>query len=111
LSPEARKNPDQSLDFMMFLVMVGLASLGEPHPTILFLMNWCDLPYPASITEIRKRNQWSISIMNHSLKRILILSVIYGQLSLVPAFCGVLLSFTAQPGGISRILVGLMKAV
>jgi len=40
--------------------------------------------------------------MNHSLKRILILSFIYGLLLLVPAFCGVLLSFTAQPGGISQ---------
>jgi len=40
--------------------------------------------------------------MNQSLKRILILSVVYGLLLLVPAFFGVLLSFTAQPGGISQ---------
>jgi len=40
--------------------------------------------------------------MNQSLKRILILSVIYGLLLVVPAFFGVLLSFTAQPGGISQ---------
>lgn len=40
--------------------------------------------------------------MNQSLKRIIILSVIYGLLLLVPAFFGVLLSFTAQPGGISQ---------
>jgi hypothetical protein len=41
-------------------------------------------------------------IMNRSLKKILILSGIYGLLLLVPAFFGVLLSFTAQPGGISQ---------
>jgi len=40
--------------------------------------------------------------MNQSLKRIILLSVIYGLLFLLPAFCGVLLSFTAQPGGISQ---------
>lgn len=40
--------------------------------------------------------------MNQSLKRILILSVIYGLFLLVPAFLGVLISFTAQPGGISQ---------
>ena len=43
-----------------------------------------------------------MSIMNQSLKRILILSVIYGLFLLVPAFLGVLISFTAQPGGISQ---------
>jgi hypothetical protein len=41
-------------------------------------------------------------IMNRSPKRTLILSVVYGLLLLVPAFFGVLLSFTAQPGGISQ---------
>jgi uncharacterized membrane protein YphA (DoxX/SURF4 family) len=40
--------------------------------------------------------------MNQSLKRILILLVVYGLLFVIPAFCGVLLSFTAQPGGISQ---------
>ena len=40
--------------------------------------------------------------MNQSLKRILILLVVYSLILLVPAFCGVLLSFTAQPGGISQ---------
>lgn len=40
--------------------------------------------------------------MNQTLKRILILLVVYSLLLLVPAFCGVLLSFTAQPGGISQ---------
>jgi len=40
--------------------------------------------------------------MNQSLKRILILSVVYGLLLLVPAFFGVLISYTAQPGGISQ---------
>ena len=40
--------------------------------------------------------------MNQSLKRIIILSFIYGLLLLVPAFFGVLLSYTAQPGGISQ---------
>jgi len=40
--------------------------------------------------------------MNQSLKRILILSVVYGLLLIIPAFFGVLLSFTAQPGGISQ---------
>jgi len=40
--------------------------------------------------------------MNQSHKRILILSVVYGLLLVIPAFCGVLLSFTAQPGGISQ---------
>ena len=40
--------------------------------------------------------------MNRTLKRILVLSVIYGLLLLVPAFLGVLISFTAQPGGISQ---------
>ena len=40
--------------------------------------------------------------MNQTLKRILILLVVYGLLLLVTAFCGVLLSFTAQPGGISQ---------
>ena len=40
--------------------------------------------------------------MNPSLKRIIILSFIYGLLFVVPAFFGVLLSYTAQPGGISQ---------
>jgi hypothetical protein len=40
--------------------------------------------------------------MNQSLKRILILLVVYSLLLLVPAFLGVLISFTAQPGGISQ---------
>jgi len=43
--------------------------------------------------------------MNQSLplkRRILHLSVIYGFLCLLPAFFGVLLSLTAQPGGISQ---------
>ena len=43
--------------------------------------------------------------MNQSLsikRRILLLSVMYGLLCLFPAFFGVLLSFTAQPGGISQ---------
>jgi hypothetical protein len=40
--------------------------------------------------------------MNQSLKRIIILSLIYGLLFLVPAYFGVLLSYTAQPGGISQ---------
>jgi len=40
--------------------------------------------------------------MNQSLKRIMILSFIYGLLFLVPAFFGVLLSYTAQPGGINQ---------
>jgi hypothetical protein len=40
--------------------------------------------------------------MNQSLKRILILSVIYSLLIFIPANLGVLISFTAQPGGISQ---------
>ena len=40
--------------------------------------------------------------MNQSLKRIIILSFVYGLLFIVPAFFGVLLSYTAQPGGISQ---------
>jgi hypothetical protein len=40
--------------------------------------------------------------MNQLFKRILILSVVYGLLLLIPAFFGVLLSFGAQPGGISQ---------
>jgi len=40
--------------------------------------------------------------MNQSLKRIILVSFIYGLLLLVPAFFGVLLSYTAQPGGISQ---------
>jgi len=40
--------------------------------------------------------------MNRTLKRILILSVIYGLLIFIPANLGVLISFTAQPGGISQ---------
>lgn len=40
--------------------------------------------------------------MNQSLKRIIILSVIYGLLLFIPANLGVLISFTAQPGGISQ---------
>lgn len=40
--------------------------------------------------------------MNQSLNKIIILSVIYGLLLLVPAYLGVLISFTAQPGGISQ---------
>jgi hypothetical protein len=40
--------------------------------------------------------------MNQTLKRILILSVIYGLLLLIPANLGVLISFTAQPGGINQ---------
>ena len=42
------------------------------------------------------------AIMNQTLKRILILSVVYGLLLFVTAFFGVLLSYTAQPGGISQ---------
>lgn len=41
-------------------------------------------------------------IMNQTLKRILILLVVYGLLFIVPSFLGVLISFTAQPGGISQ---------
>jgi hypothetical protein len=40
--------------------------------------------------------------MNQSLKKQFILSVIYGLLIFIPAFLGVLISFTAQPGGISQ---------
>jgi len=40
--------------------------------------------------------------MNQMLKRILILSFIYGLLLLIPANLGVLIFFTAQPGGISQ---------
>jgi len=40
--------------------------------------------------------------MNQSLKRIIILSFVYGLLFLVPAFFGVLISYTAQRGGISQ---------
>jgi hypothetical protein len=40
--------------------------------------------------------------MNQSLKRIIILSFVYGLLFIVPAFFGVLISYTAQPGGISQ---------
>ena len=40
--------------------------------------------------------------MNQSFKRVLTLSVVYGLLLVIPAFFGVLLSFTAQPGGISQ---------
>jgi len=40
--------------------------------------------------------------MNESLKRIIILSFVYGLLFIVPAFFGVLISYTAQPGGISQ---------
>lgn len=40
--------------------------------------------------------------MNQMLKRIFILSVIYGLILFLTAFGGVLLSFTAQPGGISQ---------
>jgi hypothetical protein len=40
--------------------------------------------------------------MNQSLKRVVVLSVVYGLLIFIPAFFGVLLSFTAQPGGISQ---------
>ena len=40
--------------------------------------------------------------MNQTLKRILILSVIYGLLIFISAFLGVLISFTVQPGGISQ---------
>jgi hypothetical protein len=40
--------------------------------------------------------------MNQSLKKILILSVIYGLLLFIPANLGVLISFTAQPGGINQ---------
>ena len=36
------------------------------------------------------------------LRRMILLSVIYGLLLLLPAFLGVLLSCTAQPGGISQ---------
>ncbi len=35
-------------------------------------------------------------------RRILLLSIMYGLLCLFPAFFGVLLSFTAQPGGITQ---------
>lgn len=40
--------------------------------------------------------------MTQSLKRIIILSFVYGLLFVVPAFFGVLMSYTAQPGGISQ---------
>ena len=40
--------------------------------------------------------------MNQTFKRILILSVVYGLLLLIPANIGVLMSFTAQPGGVSQ---------
>jgi len=40
--------------------------------------------------------------MNQSLSRIMVLLFIYGLLFLFPAFFGVLLSYTAQPGGISQ---------
>jgi len=40
--------------------------------------------------------------MNESLKRIIILSFVYGLLFIGPAFFGVLISYTAQPGGISQ---------
>lgn len=40
--------------------------------------------------------------MNQSLKRIIILSAVYGLLVFIPANLGVLISFTAQPGGISQ---------
>jgi len=40
--------------------------------------------------------------MNEWLKRIIILAFVYGLLLLVPAFFGVLISYTAQPGGISQ---------
>jgi hypothetical protein len=40
--------------------------------------------------------------MNRTLKRIIILLFVYGLLLLVPANLGVLISFTAQPGGISQ---------
>ncbi len=43
--------------------------------------------------------------MNQSLsikRRILLLSIMYGLLCLLPAFFGVLLSLTAQPGGITQ---------
>ncbi len=36
------------------------------------------------------------------LRRILFLSIIYGLICLVSAFFGILLSFTAQPGGITQ---------
>jgi len=42
------------------------------------------------------------TIMNEWLKRIIILAFVYGLLLLVPAFFGVLISYTAQPGGISQ---------
>ena len=35
-------------------------------------------------------------------RRLLRLSILYGLLCLLPAFCGLLLSFTAQPGGITH---------
>jgi len=40
--------------------------------------------------------------MNQSLKRLLLLSVIYGLICLFVACFGVLLSYTAQPGGITQ---------
>ena len=40
--------------------------------------------------------------MNPLLKRIIILSFIYGFLFIIPAYFGVLISYTAQPGGISQ---------
>lgn len=40
--------------------------------------------------------------MNQSLKRLLLLSVIYGLICLFFACFGVLLSYTAQPGGITQ---------
>ena len=40
--------------------------------------------------------------MNQTLKRIIILLFVYSVLLFIPANIGVLLSFTAQPGGISQ---------
>jgi hypothetical protein len=40
--------------------------------------------------------------MNQTLKRILILSFVYSSIIFIAAFLGVLISFTAQPGGISQ---------
>jgi hypothetical protein len=41
-------------------------------------------------------------VMNQTLKRILILLVVYSLIIFIAAFLGVLISFTAQPGGISQ---------
>jgi hypothetical protein len=40
--------------------------------------------------------------MNRTLKRIVILSFVYSVIIFIVAFLGVLISFTAQPGGINQ---------